>query len=224
MKQQSGPVRTVRGADPLVAWLEAPGAPERVSLGATLSAMGGMGFGRLLLLLTLPNVTVVPSIPPLPLLCGIPALLICLQMVMGQSRARLPGWAERLSVGRAAALRMARFAAVLGRVARPGRWNWMAGSIARPALGLLVMALTVVICLPLLGLNLLPAVGLLVLCVGLAEDDGAVAAAGVTLSLLGTAAMVGAIWLALLVASGALGAEPTPGALALAEALGRIFP
>lgn len=224
MQDRARGTRPATAPDPLVAWLEKPGCPARVTLGSALEAMGGMGFGRLLLILTLPNVLVVPSVPPFPFLCGLPAMLLSVQMALGRPRASLPGWAERLSLRRDQALKIARFAAVLGRVARPRRWNWMRGRIARALLGTLVLFLTAVICLPLLGLNFLPAIGLAVLILGMAEEDGAITAAGVGLSFMGFAAMIAIIHLALIAVSGASGVQPSPEMEAFGEQLRALLP
>jgi hypothetical protein len=188
-------------SDPLTAWLESRAAPRTVTLGAALRVMGPTGFGRVLLMLTLPNVLLIPSLPPLPLIAGIPAVIVAAQMMAGRPHASLPGCAERLSAERGKALRLARWAVRLGALARPGRWNWMAGRVANCLLGVTVIAMTALICLPLPGINFFPAAGLVVLCVGLAEGDGVVAAVGVALSLLGAAVMALAVYGAALAAA-----------------------
>jgi hypothetical protein len=160
---------------------------ERVSLADTMAAMGERGPGAVLLALTIPNVTVMPSLPLLPLLLGLPAMVLCLRTALGQETDPLPGWVGRLSLKRATAARLVRMAAWLTTWARPrlpavaeGR-----GLKVAMAVGLVLTAAT---CLPLPGLNVLPGLGLIVLAAGLAEADGVLVLAGGGLGLTGIVA------------------------------------
>ena len=140
-------------------------------LGEALSMVGTGGQGMLLLLLTLPNIFIVPSVPFLPLVCGIPAIMV-LWSIPHEARAGIPGWISSLSVSRAAAMRCLRLTRTLSRIGRPGRFA--AGMSAGPLRWLCVegILLTLVICLPLPLVNIPCGLSMLGLAMGMAARDG----------------------------------------------------
>ena len=160
---------------------------ERVSLADVMEAMGDRGPGAALLALSLPNVTIMPSLPLLPLLLGAPAMALCLRVALGGADEPLPGWVGRLSLKRHRAASLVRAAAWMTGWARPRLPVVAEGAGMRAAMAL-ALVLTAATCLPLPGLNILPGLGLVVLAAGLAEADGVFILLGGALGLAGLAA------------------------------------
>lgn len=148
---------------------------ERVSLGDALSVLGERGFGLLLLILSLPNAIPLPAPPGVSLLFSVPLLLVAAQMALGYDQPIMPGWLERLS------LRRERLAALLQRALphlerierrlRP-RHAHLTGRRAERMLGMALLVLVLVMCLPIPMGNAPIAWAMVVLSLGLLERDG----------------------------------------------------
>lgn len=159
-------------------------AREHVTLADILEALQGRAGGALFLVLALPNALPVP--PGTSGILGLPLILLSAQMALG-----LPPWLPRRLAGRA--LPRERFAALLDRMAgplgraaavlrpRPPRFD---GPRARRLLGLALLAMSVLLSLPLPLGNVLPALGISAVALGLIERDGLWVLAGLLLGLL----------------------------------------
>ncbi len=155
-------------------------------------------YGVLLVLTVLPNVTVLPSIPPFPLLSGIPVAWLCIGMMLGRPP-RLPLW---MMPGRSVRERAGR-----GRIGRTLSWldhrmSRQGGDIA-PALlgsgamrfhGICALIADIALCAPIPPVNVLGAVALLLLAVGLARRDGRIVVAGSILCIAAAAVVSLAMW------------------------------
>lgn len=158
---------------------------NRISIGALMETMPGQAFGLLLLLFTLPNFGLIPSLPLLPLICGLPAMLVAAQMMIGRPMPWLPRWAFRLSIGRATSVKLASLGDKLGKIGRI-RLPIVVGRTGRKVLGAVSFLLTVLLCIPLPGLNLVPCLGMVLLAVGIFRTDGALALVGAAIGMLGS--------------------------------------
>ena len=177
-------------------WLAAARTP-RVSLGDLLDGMGERGQG-FLLLLTLPNILFIPSVPVLPLVFGLPAMLVCARMTLGKQSTGLPDWLRRLSMNRDRAARLTRILLWMSGWTKPRLLGLSTGR-ATQAFAPLALLFTIVLCLPLPGLNSGAGAGLLLLALGLAEADGLLVIIGITLGVLGCViCMIGIAQLAVL--------------------------
>lgn len=151
-------------------------------------------YGSLLALAVLPNITVLPSLPPFPLISGIPVAWLCFGMFLG----RKPGVPDWLMPGaslqqRSRQGRVGRFVAWFDRMmSRPGP-PIAAALIGAPAMRLhsfCAMLANIALCAPIPPVNALGAVGLLVLSLGLARRDGRLAALGSVLCVVSLAGVV----------------------------------
>lgn len=156
----------------------------RASLGELAQTFGDRAFGLLLLVLCPPCV-----LPGMSTIMGVPILILGIQLAMGRRVPRLPGFAARQSVKREDLLRFANRAAPwfqrLERIARP-----RPGLFTRPEgermLGWLVIYAAIMLILPGPMTNGPPAMGLIVLALGLIEHDSRLAAIGAALTLAGS--------------------------------------
>lgn len=176
---------------------------ERVSLGALAAALGGPGYGVLMLVLALPNLVPI-YLPGLSAVLGLPLAAIALQLALGRPRPWLPRWVLRRSMSKA------EFAAVVlralpwlrraERFMRP-RLEHLAAGPAERILGLVAVALALLLSLPILFSNIPLALPIVLLALGLLARDGvlvligfvAAAAAVALAAALGSAAVLGIV-------------------------------
>ena len=157
----------------------------QISLGQLLDSTGENAYGVALLLLTLPNILILSSfVPGLPFLCGAPAMLICLQMMLGLQEPWLPDWVRGLSVKTTTAIRCHKFCSRFAFLTKPGRGEELLENewILR-LIGLVGFCLTFIICLPLPIINILPGIAMLILAIGLSECDVVATLGGVGLGI-----------------------------------------
>ncbi len=162
---------------------------ERISLGDVVHAMSDRALAVLLLLFALPNA--VPALPGTSGVLGLPLMFLALQLARGRP-AWLPAPLARRTLPRA------EFAAAVHRMAP---WLERAELLLRPRLapltgrvgtrwvGGLCLLLATVLSLPIPLGNMLPALAICVLALGLLEGDG-------VWVLCGTCIAVGAVALA----------------------------
>lgn len=156
----------------LLVELAADDRSERICIGDLAEAMHDQAFGALMFLLAAPNL--LPSPPGTSIVVGPPLVLLSGQLML-RKPLRLPHAIAARSVTRA------RFATWVGRIAP---WLERAEGLLRPrlafaveppadrAIGVMVMILAGVLVLPIPLGNMLPALAICLLTLGLAEGDG----------------------------------------------------
>lgn len=169
---------------------------DRVTMRALVQAHGPGAHGALLLLLAAPCVLPVPGVGTA---LGLGTLALAVAMWKGHAATSLPSrvaelelprqWAQRVLVMLASAY------AVAGRHAR-ARASDLASGGRRSAASVAVGAMALVVVLPIPFGNLLPAVALMVIGLGLAFRDGVVVLAGLLLSGVAMAVTIGLLLLA----------------------------
>jgi hypothetical protein len=153
----------------------------RVLLADLADALGEHGFGLLILLLALPNAIPGPAVPGLSTITGLPLTLLALQLACGWTRPRLPGAVMRRSIPlesfrrwvERAAPRLRRLERHFGR--RPSPLTTPAG---HRSIGAALVVLGFVLSLPVPLGNLPAAVSIMVLALGLLEEDSRALLAG----------------------------------------------
>lgn len=154
---------------------------ERVTVAGLLQAHGPAAHGSLLLLLAVPCLLPIPGTGTV---LGFGVLALAVALWRGQPDAALPGRVASLQMSRAWAQRvlalLASVYALAARVARARRCRW-APAVATRCLATAVGAMAVLLILPIPFGNVLPALALMVIGLGLAFRDD-------MLLLLGTAA------------------------------------
>ncbi len=167
-------------------------AAERIAMADLAERLGDRGFGVLLCLWALP--CAIP-IPGLSTPFGLLIVLTGIQMILGLARPWLPGFILSQSVARADFNRIIAKAlphiARLERYCRP-RWRFAAGGIAERLLGVLMVGLGLILTLPILGGNLLPAIAIVIMALGIIEYDGLAVLIGFITSIV-SVIVVGAI-------------------------------
>jgi hypothetical protein len=180
-------------------------AQERVSIGAVIDRLGSSSLGLVLLILTIPAIIPIPG--PVGMVLGSCLALVALQVIAGARRVWLPRWLrERGLPTRFVTAAINRIAPWLGRFERrlsPRRWMVLSGRLARPFLGLAILAMALIITLPIPLGNILPVIALAMLALALLERDGVAVLWALAMSL------VAIVWTIVLVLFGARIVEVT---------------
>jgi len=156
---------------------------ERVSVGDLLAAMGDRALGALMIVFALPNALPMP--PGISGILGAPLVFLAAQLMLG----RRP-WLPRVVADRS--MLRTDFAVMLDRA---GPWLARAERLLRPRLGALVrppaeyaigalcLILAIILVLPVPLGNILPALSICLLCLGILERDGVWVIGGLVMSL-----------------------------------------
>jgi hypothetical protein len=182
---------TLRTSEVFLA-LKTVGEGDRISLAQLTETLGDRAFGLLVLIFALPNI--IPMIPGVSTVSGVVIGLVGLQMMVGRHAPWLPSAIGDRSLPRAqlAAMvdRTIGWVAKLERVARP-RWTFLTRGLGHVALGAMFVLLGGILALPLSWIgNFPPGVALVVLSIGLLEEDGMLVAAGHVIGIVATVLVV----------------------------------
>jgi len=182
---------TLRTSEVFLA-LKTVGEGDRISLTQLTETLGDRAFGLLVLIFALPNI--IPMIPGVSTVSGVVIGLVGLQMMVGRHAPWLPSAIGDRSLPRAqlAAMvdRTIGWVAKLERVARP-RWTFLTRGLGHVALGAMFVLLGGILALPLSWIgNFPPGVALVVLSIGLLEEDGMLVAAGHAIGIVATVLVV----------------------------------
>ena len=166
--------------------LEGAGSAERLSLGDILDSFGRRAFGPFLLVPALIAVLpVVGALPGVSLVTAGVELVVAGQLALGERRLHLPKRVRAIVIPRRAlsfSIRMLRpMAHTIGRLVRP-RLRGLTNGGARVAVGALAVILAVLMLVGALvpGGIVLPALGMIILGLGLTSQDGALILASLT--------------------------------------------
>ena len=158
----------------LLSGLLADHAGERVSIRDLIDILGARGYGFLIFILDLPNLIPLP-LPGLSTIFGIPMALIGLQMFLRLERPWMPNFVLNRSVERATMVRL--FDAGKPTIMRmekflKPRLLFLTHASFRPFLGLLIMVMCCVLAMPIPLGNLVLAIPIAIIALGLIEKDG----------------------------------------------------
>jgi hypothetical protein len=167
---------------------------ERIAIGDLVNAMEERAFGPLMFIFSLPNV--LPTPPGTSTILGAPLIFLTLQLALGRAP-WLPAFIADRSIGRR------EFAGFIDK-AKP--WLAKAETLLRPRLGFLAhppgenivgivcFILAVVLVLPIPLGNMLPALAVCVLALGILERDGVWVITGMAIALASLSVVWGVVW------------------------------
>lgn len=154
------------------------GTGDYITIGEIVAGIRGRALALLLVLFALPNI--LPALPGTSAITGAPLVLLTLQMALGQG-VWLPRVVANRAVPRAGLLALLNRAKPyferIERMLHP-RQLWLTTQLAQRLLGALMLGLSLIIILPIPFANALPAAGILIIAIGLAERDGIFIMAG----------------------------------------------
>ena len=167
------------------------GRRDRIAIADLLAVMGDRALGALMFVFAFPNV--IPTIPGTSAILGAPLVFLAAQLALGK-RPWLPGFITRRSLARKDFAKL---------MVRAGPWLAKAENLLRPRLGRLVrppaeylvgglcLALSIVLVLPIPFGNMLPALSLCLLSLGVLERDGVWVLLGCTVAVVAFALLGG---------------------------------
>lgn len=167
---------------------------ERIAVGDLLQALGDRAIGALLFIFAFPNILPVP--PGTSAILGAPLVFLAAQLTFGM-RPWLPAIISRRSMARSD---------FHGMVRRIAPWLERAEKLLRPrasvlalppseyAVGLICLLLATVLVLPIPLGNMLPALSISLLALGLLERDGYAIATGLAAAALAAVVVSGVVW------------------------------
>jgi hypothetical protein len=165
-----------------------------VAVSDLISLLGGRGRAALILIFAFPNV--LPAPPGVSGVLGLPLIYLSFQMMLG----RMP-WLPQIIADRS--VPRDRFAQLIDRLApwlaraerllRP-RWSFLVGHRAEYVLGALCLVLATVLALPIPLGNILPALSMCLIALGVLERDGVWVTIGVMLGLASLLLVTGVVY------------------------------
>lgn len=167
---------------------------ERIAVGDLLDALGDRAIGALLFVFAVPNTLPMP--PGMSAVLGAPLLFLAAQLTFGM-RPWLPGVISNRSMSRLD---------FLGMVRRITPWLQRAEKLLRPrcsilalppleyGVGLICLLLAVVLTLPIPMGNMLPALSISLLALGLLARDGWAIVTGLVAAVVAAVVVSGVIW------------------------------
>lgn len=189
---------SARLSDQLEARLQEP----HVTIGALADVLDERGFAVVLMILMLPSALPIPTGGVTHVL-EIFAALIALQMIVGREELWIPARFARKELGDTftgkAAPKLLRFIRWFERHARPRLGGLLDSRVAVSIIGLVLMTFTVgaFVAPPFTGLDTLPSLGVVIVCLGLIFRDGLIVSGGLVVGVGGLAlevALAAALW------------------------------
>jgi hypothetical protein len=165
---------------------------ERVTVAEIVASLGDRGLGVLIAIFALPNI--LPSTVPFGNIpTGIPPLIFAAQLMLGFNRLILPRFVARRTVRtqmlKAIAPRVARVLSWFERLLTP-RLCWVTGPYTERIFGFICVLLSLIAMLPIPFGHNLPALGLVLIGLGLIERDGLAILAGTAIGIIGAVLIV----------------------------------
>ncbi|MEP0918126.1 exopolysaccharide biosynthesis protein [Leptolyngbya sp. DQ-M1] len=168
---------------------------ETIRLGELIESLGSRAFGPTLLICALPEALPLP-IAGVSAIIGLPLVVFSIQLLCGFSSPRLPRWLANRSFKRKdfekIVRQILRYLQKFERLIRP-RWHFATTPFVERSLGLLFLLLAFVIVLPIPFGNILPAIAIVAISLGLIEADGVLVVFSTIAALVILALMTGAI-------------------------------
>lgn len=167
---------------------------ERIAVADLLQALGDRAIGALLFIFAFPNILPVP--PGTSAVLGAPLVFLAAQLALGRTP-WLPGVISRRSMSRAD---------FRGMILRVAPWLERAEKLLRPrfgmltfppfeyGVGLICLLLATVLVLPIPLGNMLPALSISVMALGLTQRDGYAILAGLVLAVVSSVVVSGVLW------------------------------
>jgi hypothetical protein len=176
-------------------------ATQPLTVGSLVETFGERAFGALMFVFAVPNI--IPTPPGTSAILGLPLVILTFQLMIGQQVLWLPRKIrERQLSGSVVAGFAQRALPVLVRlekILKPRLSLFARSDLAERLIGIVAFLLSVVLFLPIPLVNILPALAIACLAIGLAERDGVAVLLGYVAAIATAvllSAVAGALWVA----------------------------
>jgi hypothetical protein len=163
---------------------------NRITIDELKISLHERGFGILLIFFALPVSIPAPYIPGTTTVFAIPLIFLSFQMMLGFDSPWLPKWILKKSIKRSHlgffVIKSSPILRKIEKLLKP-RILFMSSHQGAKAIGLISLISAISIALPLPFTNFVPAIGVLVMSLGLLSRDGLIILIGILISLLGLA-------------------------------------
>lgn len=170
---------------------------ERVRVRDIIESLGQRSFGFILLIFALPNSLPMIGIPGVSAITGMPMLFVAVQMALGHKRVYLPRWIADSSLAtvdfQKLVNKVAPWLQRLEKLMKP-RIPVLTQGNAERWLGAFCALLAFLLVLPIPFGNLLPALGILFIALGLIERDGVCVLVGIGVGITSWVLLSGLAW------------------------------
>ncbi|ACE84271.1 exopolysaccharide biosynthesis protein [Cellvibrio japonicus] len=170
---------------------------ERVRVRDITESLGPRSFGFILLIFALPNSLPIIGIPGVSAITGLPMLFVAVQMALKHDRVYLPRWIADSSMSTAdfqsLVNKVAPWLKRIEKLMKP-RIPLLTQGNAERVLGALCALQAFLLALPIPFGNLLPALSILFIALGLIENDGVCVLGGIALGVASWALLGGLAW------------------------------
>jgi hypothetical protein len=168
------------------------GPAERISLDDILTALSERSFGALMILFAALNL--VPLPPGSSTIFGIPLVLLSIQMLLGFEKPWFPAFMRRKSMQVETYCRfIAKLEPMLVRfekLARPRYW-FVPQMVVERVVSIVALLMSLIVILPVPLINQLPALSIVLLAIGLGEQDGVWLGTGLLVAALAAGIAIG---------------------------------
>lgn len=172
----------------VLAVLEANQA-EYVTLGEITNSLNKHGFLVFFIIFAFPIAIPLPYPPGFPSIIALPLLAFSVQMFLGYDHPVLPSYLNQKKISQKLLSKMVKkmsyWLKKIESFSKPRMVEVMENEVTYKVLSLVIMASSVCIILPILFGNALPSLGIVLIALGLLNEDGAFALAGVIASIIG---------------------------------------
>ena len=156
------------------------GDKPTITVDEILAGLSDRAFGIILLFFALPNC--IAGLPGIGSILGLPIILLAAQIIMGKHKPWLPNKIRKYELPKdnlkRLIIRTSPYIMKFERFCKP-RIGFITEGIFLRATGILIFVLSALIALPLPGTNMLPAIAIVAISVGLIERDGLVVLASI---------------------------------------------
>ncbi len=150
---------------------------EHISVSELVKRLGSEGFGLFMLIFCLPNALPIPLPPGVSTVFALPVLIIGAQRLLGFKSLWIPEFIGKRNIPynsfRKILIKAVSLISKYAWMIKP-RMEFLTGKTAEKAMIIIVMVLAGLISLPIPFGNLVPAVAIIVIAIGLVEKDGLV--------------------------------------------------
>lgn len=167
---------------------------EKLTIGDISRALKDRGFGALMILLCAPNL--IPMPPGASTVFGLPMMFVAWQLIIGYRKPLLPKSIRfrEIPMGtfRSTIDKIGPWIEKFEKLAQP-RWWLLPQRLAEQIVGGLSLFMGFILILPIPGGNMVPAISVILMCLGLGERDGVWTGAGIVVSILATGIVIGIV-------------------------------